>query len=130
MLTGREREYFNRIKGYISTLFRLNVPIFPLDHARHLQVEPGDQILGCCHKIRDNAGETIGYLITIDEPYIRACYFGRQLPYSPYSDMQLIETICHEIAHMTCWEHDEKHAELTKQLYDTVMQSLQFKRSL
>lgn len=130
MLTNRERDYFNRIKGYISTLFRLNVPIYPLNHKQFFPVEPGEEILGICHKIRGSSGETIGYLITIDEPYIRSCYFGRQSPYSPYSEFTLIETICHEIAHMTCWEHDEKHAELTKQLYDTVMQSLQLKRSL
>lgn len=130
MLTNPERDYFDRIKGYILTLFRLSVPIYPLDHKQFFPVQPGEEILGICHKIRGRAGEIIGYLITIDAPYIRSCYYGRQSPYSLYSDFTLIETICHEIAHMTCWEHDEKHAERTRQLYDAVMDSLQVKRSL
>lgn len=87
-------------------------------------MQDDESVLGCCHKIRDDYGNEIGHVITIDEPYIRACYNGRQMPYSPYSDNQLIETICHEIAHMYVWEHNEDHKNLTNELYDSVMASL------
>lgn len=123
-LTAAERDYFDRIRDYIQNLFGISIPILPLDHDRFLPVESGSQVLGCCHKCTDPNGNLIGYIITIDIPYIKACFYGRQAPYSPYSDDQLIETICHEIAHTQVWEHTADHENLTRQLYRMVRDSL------
>lgn len=125
MLNEKETKYFESLKDYILKLFNLNIPIYPMDHKLFLSTEENEEVLGCCHKIRDDNDHLIGYVITIDEPYIRACYYGRQTAYSPYSDNQLIETICHEIAHLYVWEHNEDHKNLTNELYDFTVQSLQ-----
>lgn len=127
MLNSKEYRYFNNIKNYILRLFRIDVPIYPLDHKLFLSMEEDEEVLGCCHKLRSNSGEVKGYIITIDEPYIRACYYGRQTAYSPYSDNQLIETICHEIAHLYIWDHNEDHKNLTNELYNSVVDSLLIK---
>lgn len=121
MLNRKEQIYFNRMKDYIVKLFNLKVPIYALDHKKFFPVEKGEELLGICHKMRDRSGNVTGYIITIDEPYIRACYCGRQLPYSPFSDSTLMETICHEIAHLTVWEHGSEHDELTRRLYQAAL---------
>lgn len=118
MLTSREHAYFCRIRDYILNLFGLKVPIIPLDHKSFIATEEGEEVLGCCHRVAN------GYIISIDAPYIKACYYGRQTAYSPFSDNQLIETICHEIAHTQVWAHNKDHKDLTNALYDTVIASL------
>lgn len=124
MLNKKEQNYFNAMKRYISGLFCVPVEIYPLDHKAFIPMEDGEEILGCCHKINDDFGNLLGYVITIDEPYIKACYNGRQTPYSPFSDNQLIETICHEIAHLFIWQHNEDHKNLTNELYDCTIKNL------
>lgn len=122
-MNKQEYRYFERLVNYIKELFHITVPIYPLDHERFLPHDEGE-ILGCCHKIRDSDGVTIGYLITIDEGYIKACYNGRQTAYSLYSDYKLIETICHEIAHLYYWNHDSNHEKLTKDMFKITKESL------
>lgn len=126
MLKTKEYAYFTAMRDYIKRLFRLSVDIYPLNHRAFIPMGEGEEVLGCCHRVNDNEGNPILYVITIDEPYIRACYYGRQTAYSPYSDNQLIETICHEIAHMYIWEHGKDHTQLTNELYDSVIKSLNF----
>lgn len=121
MLNSKEQRYFTSLKDYISKLFNIEIGIYPLDHKILSEYET---ILGCCHKLKDDQDKIIGYIITIDENYIRACYYGRQVAYSQYSDNQLIETICHEIAHLTYWEHNKEHKELTNMLYNTTIENL------
>ena len=118
MLTKVEAVYFRTITNKLLNLFQINVSIHPLDHRLFLNTENSENVLGCCHRFIDNDGN-IQYLITIDESYIRACYYGRQTKYSLYSDDALIETICHEIAHIFFWTHDKDHEKLTKELYNT-----------
>ncbi len=127
MLNKKEQSYFNAIKTYIARLFCVPVGIYPLDHKAFIPMEEGEEILGCCHKLNDDKGDLVGYVITIDEPYIKSCYNGRQAPYSPFSDNQLIETICHEIAHIFVWEHNKEHKNLTNELYDTAIYFLEKK---
>ena len=122
MLNSSEMKYFTTMKNYILSLFSLQISMYPLEHKLFIPMEEGEEVLGCCHKIA-NSGQLSDYIITIDEPYIRACYYGRQAPHSPYSDNQLIETICHEIAHLYIWEHTKEHKELTNELYRTVVNS-------
>lgn len=124
MLTRKENRYFDAMKTYILNLFNLKVPVYPLDHKTFIVGDTEGDILGCCHKVKNEEGEVVLYVITIDETYIRACFYGRQTTYSPYSDNQLIETICHEIAHLYLWEHGKDHTALTNELYDTVIASL------
>lgn len=107
--------YFIAITKHIKSLLSINIPIYPLNHKMFLCEE--EDILGCCHRIKADSGETIGYIITIDEDYITACYYGRQTQYSLYSDKTLMETICHEIAHLYYWNHDKDHEQLTKELF-------------
>lgn len=124
MLTEKERRYFESMRNYILRLFNLRVGVYPADHHQIIPMREGEEVLGCCHKISDSSGDNIGYVITIDIPYIKACYYGRQAEYSPYSDNQLIETICHEIAHLYIWDHSNDHKELTNELYNCVIDSL------
>ena len=123
MLAPSESKYFNNIVNWICSLLKVAVPIVPLEHRIFMDVKNDEEILGCCHKIRSDSGELVKYVITIDEPYIRACYYGRQSKYSPYSDTMLIETICHEIAHLIVWNHEKEHSQLTKELYETILNS-------
>lgn len=118
MLNHKEQLYFNNLKKSIVSLFNLKVKIFSLDHRKFLNTKDAGNVIGCCHRIRDNKGNIIDYVITIDENYVRSCYYGRQALYSEYSDNKLIETICHEIAHLYFWKHDENHKNLTLELYN------------
>lgn len=124
-MNDKEYRYFNTLKNYILRHLNIKVDIYPLDHKLFIPMEEDEEVLGCCHKIRSESGDLKGYLITIDEPYIRACYYGRQTAYSPYSDNQLIETICHEIAHLYVWDHNEDHKNLTNELYDFIISSIE-----
>lgn len=121
MLNTKEQKYFNSLKDYILKLFSVHIGVYSLDH----KMLSGDEtILGCCHKMKNDKGKLLRYIITIDENYIKACYYGRQTAYSQYSDNQLIETICHELAHLKFWGHNSDHKELTNFLYNTVIESL------
>lgn len=113
--------YFDNLKNKICRLFSVAVPIYPMNHDLTL---PVDDVLGCCHRLRDDNGNLIGHIITIDEKYITACYYGRNIPHSQYNDDVLAETICHEIAHLYVWEHTKEHAELTTELHNVVRQNL------
>lgn len=124
MLNLDERSYFDALAGYIKHMFGVEIDILPANHSEIIPTGDREQVLGCCHRINDNNGGVVAYLITIDEAYIRSCYCGRQTPYSPYSDNQLIETICHEIAHLYIWEHGKEHTALTNELYNAVINSI------
>lgn len=124
MLNHGERRYFDALTAHIKKVLGVGVDIVPADHKSIIPMEEDEEVLGCCHKMMDDAGQAVAYLITVDEPYIRACYAGRQTAYSPYSDNQLIETVCHEIAHLCVWDHGKEHAALTNQFYDKVLLSL------
>lgn len=124
MLAFNELKYFNSLTNDILKILNIKVKIMPLEHRLFMDIPKDTEVLGCCHKIRNSNGEVIDHVITIDEPYIRMCYYGRQTDYSKYSDKTLIETICHEIAHLFFWEHDANHAQLTKDLYNTVIKVL------
>ncbi len=127
MLNPKEQRYFDAMKNYIKYRLKVEVDIFPLNHKEFIPMEEDEEVLGCCHKMKDDDGNLLGYFITIDEPYIKACFYGRRTAYSPYSDNQLIETICHEIAHLYIWEHNEDHKLLTNELYDFIILSLSSK---
>lgn len=116
MLTREEKRFFYGFANRIKSLFGVKVDIVPLDHKAHIPMEPEEEILGCCHKMLDDDGNIAAYLISIDEPYIKACYHGAR--YSPYNRDTLAETICHEIAHLYIWEHGPEHSELTKELHN------------
>lgn len=125
MLSRRERRYFDALVKHIKHTLNVYVDIVPANHKAIIPMSDDEQVLGCCHRMRDDDGTIVAYLITIDEPYVRACYAGRQTAYSPYSDNQLIETICHEIAHLSVWDHGKDHTALTNQFYNKVILSLQ-----
>lgn len=109
--------YFMHLAKGVKQVLNIEVPIYPLQHKLFLPEDEGE-VLGCCHKIRDEQGDIVGYVITIDESYIEACCYGRQAAYSPYTKEKLLETICHEIAHLYYWSHDEQHKILTKELLE------------
>lgn len=118
MLTRNEKRFFYSFANKIKSLFGINVDILPLNHKEHIPMGEDEAILGCCHKILDDNGDLVTHLITIDEPYIKACYYGE--PYSPYNKDALAETICHEIAHLYIWQHGAEHSALTRELHNAV----------
>lgn len=99
------------------------------DHRVIIPIETDEQVIDCCHRMRDDNGWIVAYLITVDEPYVRACYAVGQTAYSPYSDNQLIETICHEISHLFIWEHGKAHTALINLFYDKVILSKKAKNT-
>lgn len=122
MLTNGEKRVFDRLAANIKRLFKLSVDIVPLNHREHIPMANDEEVLGCCHKILDNNGNLVDYLITIDIPYIRSCLYG--MPYSPYNIDMLVETICHEIAHLYIWQHGSEHTALTKELHNIARRAL------
>jgi hypothetical protein len=115
MLTQNEYRYFDKIQNTVKSIFRINIHILPFDHA---SINDTD-ILASCHRFKDSDGSIVKYIITVDESYIKACYNGRQTRYSRYSTKDLVETICHEIAHLFFWDHSQEHTKLTSELTNT-----------
>lgn len=112
MLTKSEFEYFDNLQNYIKRTLGIDIKIIPCNH---VSVMNDGDILGCCHKFKNDNGNIVKCLITVDENYIHSCIQHGFLRYSPYNIYSLIETICHELAHLFIWEHGEAHAELTKE---------------
>ena len=79
--------------------------------------------------MRDDNGWIVAYLITADEPYVKACYAVGQTACSPYSDNQPIETVCHEIAHLSIWDYGKDHTSLINLFYDNVILSKRVKNT-
>ena len=46
------------------------------------------------------------------------------LPCSHYNVYSLIETICHELAHLFIWEHGEEHTRLTQEFTNIFVQQV------
>lgn len=111
MLNQQEFHYFNTLQSKIKSKIGVDINIIPLNHS--LFLKDGDEIQGSCHRFLDDNGKVVKQIITIDENYIKACFYGRQTRYSKYSDFMLIETICHELAHLFIWEHSPEHDDLT-----------------
>lgn len=53
---------------------------------------------------------------------ISSSLFYGEFKDQPYEDFlsKIIETICHELAHMTHWNHKEEHTQLTQEYFDIV----------
>lgn len=121
MLTKPELEYFDNLQNYIKKTLGIGVKILPCSHSFII----GDSdILGCCHKFKDGEGNLVKYLITIDDDYIHRCLQRGFLRYSPYNIYSLVETICHELAHLFIWEHGEEHTQLTQEFTNIFVQQV------
>lgn len=53
--------------------------------------------------------------------------FYEEFKDQPYEDFlpKIIETICHELAHMTHWNHKEEHTQLTQEYLDIVGEAIE-----
>lgn len=66
---------------------------------------------------RKNPADSANTYIAIDTYYIHECYLaemkGDRLEMILLNGATLTETICHEIAHLTHWNHGKRHEVLT-----------------
>ena len=58
---------------------------------------------------------------------ISSSLFYEEFKGQPYEDFlsKIIETICHELAHMTHWNHKEEHTQLTQEYLDIVGEAIE-----
>lgn len=115
----QEQDYFNKIVEDIKIKLGIDILISSCDHET---IKGHKEALGIAYSYdKENV-----YQITIDEYFIHECYFDflwnkgcRNRGIVPKVEQKSIEdVICHEIAHMTYWEHGKKHSKLTKELLD------------
>lgn len=116
MLLDKENEYFQTMVNIITDCLNVEVPIISYDHDSFRG--KSKEALGCAWSY----DKKIINLITIDEFFIKECYYdllwnhgilgkGALPKIEPCS---LEKVICHEIAHITYWRHGKKHSALTK----------------
>lgn len=108
--------YFNEIVSAAREATAVNVPIY---------ISSLRGVVGQCTKIYQWDGEVIARYIEIDRDYIAACYYGHSIRYSPYDTYSLIDTVCHEIAHLYYWQHGEDHSKLTDDLFQKTVVLIQ-----
>lgn len=63
-----------------------------------------------------------GLITNYKDIRISSSLFYGEFKDQPYEDFlsKIIETICHELAHMTHWNHKEEHTQLTQEYFDIV----------
>jgi len=113
--------YFNEKVSMIKHSINVAIPILPADHD---QIKGHENALGICHgrkSVRKNDWEPEE--ITIDEYFIEECY-DAEINGNWYRlklvGQNLVEVICHEIAHIYEWRHNKKHREITQRLIGLV----------
>ena len=121
MLNKRDAEDFTRISDKVKKLLNIQINILPAYHRQIIQ--DADDVLGCCHRFCDEEGNIVKSLITVDIDYIRACLHNRNTNGSQFTRIHLLETICHEIAHLYVWEHGPEHDALTSKFLNICLRS-------
>jgi hypothetical protein len=112
--------YFNDTVSMIKRSVNVIIPILPADHE---QIKGHKEALGICHGYK-NTGKNNWKpeKITIDEYFIEECYEAEINGkwYFNLTGQNLVEVICHEIAHICEWRHGKKHGEITQWLIGLV----------
>jgi hypothetical protein len=109
--------YFNKKVFTIKKSINVSIPILPADHEH---IKGHKNALGICHGYKSPAkNDWEPEKITIDEYFIEECYeaeINGKWYLMKLTGQNLIEVICHEIAHIYEWRHGKKHSELTERL--------------
>jgi hypothetical protein len=113
--------YFNETVSIIKKSMNVVTPILPADHD---QFKGHENALGICHGYK-NAGNNDWEpeKITIDEYFIEECYeaeINGKWYLLNLTGQNLVEVICHEIAHIYEWRHGKKHRDITQRLIGLV----------
>jgi hypothetical protein len=113
-------DYFNETVSVIKRSVNVSIPILPADHE---QFKGHENALGICHGYK-SAGKNDWEpeKITIDEYFVEECYEAEVNGkwYFALTGQNLMEVICHEIAHIYQWRHGKKHREITQRLIGLV----------
>lgn len=83
MLNHGERRYFDALTAHIKKVLGVGVDIVPADHKSIIPMEEDEEVLGCCHKMMDDAGQAVAYLITVDDRTYGLVMQGGRLPIPP-----------------------------------------------
>ena len=120
-MKNEHRNYFNKIVRRIKHSINVTIPILP---ANHDLFKGHEKALGICHghkTPRKNDWEP--NKITIDEYFIEECYeaeINGKRYMTELTDGNLVDVICHEIAHIYEWRHGKKHRLITRRLIELV----------
>ena len=112
--------YFNEALNKVLCSIDVNIPIAPADFENlNVDKKTKDYAVGICWADHNGA-----FLINIDEYFIEQNYEaeinGKWWYLSMVEGKTLLETICHEIAHIEHWNHGIKHKELMRRLLNRV----------
>jgi hypothetical protein len=120
-MRAEQLNYFNEVIKRIKQSVNVSIPILPADHEK---IKGHENALGICHG-RKNIGQNDWEpeKITIDEYFIEENYEadvnGKTYMLRLVGE-NLVEVICHEIAHIQEWRHGKRHRNLTKKLIELV----------
>lgn len=117
LLTQQELDWFRGLVEHANAVTGNTVPIIPYNHDFYRG--KSKNALGCCiSSDRDNPlspdAETI---ITIDTWYIHEKYQESIGEMPCIEPAPILETIAHELAHLSIWRHGKRHTALTAKIY-------------
>ena len=113
-LTEKELEWFHEIVNKCKAATGCTCPITAFNG--DFYHGSSKDALGTCHTNNpDNPMEGNSY-ITIDTFFIHEKYMETFEHFPTIEPESLVNTICHEIAHLTVWSHGEEHDKKTQEL--------------
>jgi len=112
--------YFNEKISMIKNIIKIDVPIYPADHE---QIKGHEKALGICYGYKNDNGKMDVEKITIDDYFIEENYeaeINGKWWMLHFVGQNLVDVVCHEIAHIYEWRHGKKHKEITQCLIELV----------
>lgn len=114
-LTLEELTYFNNVVSHIKAVLQINIEITNRDH-----YTLKDKHKEACALIYKATCDENDVFITVDNYFIHECYMEKYHGAYNLSFVSLEKAICHEIAHLSQWQHCKKHSRITEELYNLV----------
>jgi hypothetical protein len=114
-LTIEELTYFYNTVNHIKAVLHINIEITNRDHETLKGKEKE-----ACALIYKSTTDDNDCFITVDNFFIHECFMEKFHGAYNLSFVTLEKAICHEIAHITQWQHCKKHSRITEELYNRV----------
>jgi hypothetical protein len=114
-LTLKELTYFNDVVSHIKAVLHINIEITNRDH----ETLRGKNKEACALIYKSTQDENDCF-ITVDNYFIHECYMEKYHGAYNLSFISLEKAICHEIAHLSQWQHCKKHSRITEELYNQI----------
>lgn len=114
-LTLEELTYFDSVVNHIKAVLHKDIKITNRDHST---LKGKDK--EACALIYQSTQDKSDVFITVDNYFIHECFMEKFHGAYNLSFISLEKAICHEIAHLSQWQHCKKHSRITEELYHQV----------